>query len=169
MTIVAAQEVRAADLYGDNYNPPPDNGEYYDEGPAGACDDRGPCDEVAPSRRTYSYERRDEYEYREGSLKDGYAPPPPEPRYREGNYRAETTCAPRWQIKRRLRDEGWVDLWPIDREGPVGSLKARRVQSGRLFVLDIDKCTGEIVHARPQFLRTFGAYEPPRWRDHRPY
>lgn len=175
MTFVAAQEVRAADLYGENYNPPPDSGEYYDEGPAGACDDRGRCDEALPSRRysdrgAYSYERDDDG-YRGGSVKDGYPVPvsPPAPRYREGNYRAEASCLPRWQIKRRLREDGWVDLRPIDRDGPIVSVKARRVQSGRMFTLDIDRCTGEIVHARREFLRTFGAYDPPRWYDRRPY
>lgn len=172
MTFVAAPHVRAADLYGENYNPPADTGEY-DEGPVGACDDRGPCDEGPPPAR---YSDRGAYdgepapdEYRGGSIKDGYPEPVPPPRYGEGRYRAETACVPRWQIKRRLRDEGWVDLWPVDREGPIGSLKARRIHSGRMFVLDIDKCTGEIVHARPQFLRTYGAYDPPRWRDRRPY
>jgi hypothetical protein len=181
MTFVAAPHVRAADLYGENYNPPADTGEY-DEGPPpasysdrGACDDRGPCDEGPPPAR-YSdrgaYDGEPEpYEYRGGSIKDGYpAPvPPPAARYDEGRYRIEAACIPRWQIKRRLRDEGWVDLWPLERGGPVVSVKARRAQSGRMFVLDVDRCTGEIVHARPQFLRTFGAYDPPRWRDRRPY
>ncbi len=107
-----------------------------------------------------AYEQRDEYEYREGSLKDGYA-------LASAGAAAivKATIAPRRHAHRAGRSSAAcvtrMGRSVADRSrGSVGSLKARRVQSGRLFVLDIDKCTGEIVHARPQFLRTFGAYEP---------
>ena len=44
-------------------------------------------------------------------------------------------------------------------------LRARRVESGRVFTLRVDRCSGEIVDARPHHLRAFGAYAP-RFRGH---
>jgi hypothetical protein len=75
----------------------------------------------------------------------------------------------RWQIRSRLRGEGWVDLRPLDREGPSTLVRARRVDTGRVFTLRVDRCSGEIVDARPYYLRALGAYVPRRWERPYPY
>lgn len=165
MSIVVAPRVHAADLYGETYTPPAETDDY-DEGPYAACD-QDPCDEEAPLPESYSDYEDAPYGY-EGSLKDGL-PPPPRPRYGERRDHAERVCLPRSEIKRRLHSEGWTDLRPIDRDGPIVGVRARRSYSGRQFVLDVDRCTGDIVYARPAALRTFGAYERPRWGDGAPY
>jgi hypothetical protein len=66
-------------------------------------------------------------------------------------------------VRNRLRGEGWVDLRPLDRRDGWALLRARRIDSGRVFTLRIDRCSGEIVDARPHYLRAFGAYAPRRW------
>jgi hypothetical protein len=48
-------------------------------------------------------------------------------------------------------------------------LSARRVDSGRVFTLRVDRCSGVIVDARPRYLRAFGAYAPRRWGWERAY
>ncbi len=166
----------AADLYGENYYPPRDDVPYderYAERapypPPGAYDER--CDDDAcarPDRYSYDGQPHDEYP---GSIKDGYATPvPPHHRYAErwdGGY--DGRCIPRWQIRRNLRADGWTDLRPLEREGAIATIRARRHDSGRIFTLRVDRCSGEIVDARPHYLREFGAYSPRPWHRGRAY
>jgi hypothetical protein len=75
-------------------------------------------------------------------------------------------CVPREMIKRQLLGEGWHDFHDPDLRGDLASVRARR-PSGRLFDLTIDRCTGEIVEARPLEARPYGPYaygpSPRRW------
>jgi hypothetical protein len=73
-------------------------------------------------------------------------------------------CVPRAEIKHRLLREGWHDFHDPDLRGDLANVRARR-PSGRLFELTVDRCSGEIVSARPLEPRPFFgpyAYGPPR-------
>jgi hypothetical protein len=43
----------------------------------------------------------------------------------------------------------------------------RRLDTGRVFLLRVDGCSGEILAARPSYLRNFGAYEQRPWPGRR--
>jgi hypothetical protein len=175
LTFAGVERAGAADLYGENYYPPPE-AEPYDD-PSYAEGDRYPPpathyndddDAYRPDRyveRDAPY--RDDYPYR-GSTKDGGAYIPPS-RFADRDYGRPGPCVSRWQIRSRLHDEGWVNIRPLDRQGETSLLRARRADSGRIFTLRVDRCSGEIVDARPHYLRTFGAYAPRPWERPRPY
>jgi hypothetical protein len=75
-------------------------------------------------------------------------------------------CLPREEIKERLLRHGWHDFHDGDLHGDIAIVRARR-PSGRLFMLSIDRCSGDVVNAEPLEPRRFGpyAYGPPprRW------
>jgi hypothetical protein len=77
----------------------------------------------------------------------GFAPPADWSRY--GSYRYDDACVPRRVARRRLRREGWRGFHDFEPRGGVVLVKARRRWSGRAFELAIDRCSGEIVGARP--------------------
>ena len=82
---------------------------------------------------------------------DRYAQPPADfeppypPRYAGGG-----PCVPREAVRDRLLSEGWGDFRDFEPRGRVVMVQARR-PSGRLFDLTIDRCSGEVVDARPVF------------------
>jgi hypothetical protein len=166
---LAATAVQAADL--DDTGPPPDRrGSAYDD-PRYADMYRYPPRQPAPGYavpappapgyavpappppRDYAY-REDEYDrYREPrrySYSDPRAP------YGQG-------CVPREAIKHRLMSEGWHDFHDGELQGNLATVHARR-PSGRLFRLTVDRCSGDVVTARPLEGRPY-AYGPPmrRW------
>lgn len=158
---VGAPGVRAADLgYGpdDRYSSPYDDPRYRDL--------YGPSSPRETQR--YTYEERT---YRppvppyNGYRDEDYAPVPR--RYTE-DYRFGTSCLPRHEARRRLRDEGWGDFHDLELTPNIAILRARR-PNGDLFDLRIDRCTGAVVHARPIGHAVPGpfAYGPRRWP--RPY
>jgi hypothetical protein len=61
--------------------------------------------------------------------------------YREG-------CVPRHEVRRQLERDGWSGFFDADPAGEVARVKARR-PDGRLYQLAVDRCTGEVVSARP--------------------
>ena len=79
-------------------------------------------------------------------------------------------CVSREQIKHRLMRHGWQDFHAADARGEVAVVHARR-PSGRLFVLTLDRCSGEIVAVTPLEGRPYGsyAYGPPPRRWDRTY
>jgi len=100
-------------------------------------------------------------DYRHGSLKDRWGD---EERldYRDrGNVRS--ACASREGIRDRLIADGWRDFDNPDPRGAFVVVEARR-PSGRLFQLRIDRCTGEVVLARPLEPRPRYWYRS-RWDD----
>lgn len=171
----------AADLYGETYSeaPPPDD---YDDDPA--LQDRYGQDRYGDGRYSEA-PPSDRYEDRygrpldppPGSIKDGYpVPMPPPARYSEPPPRRveRFACLDRWQIKRELRRSGWTDLRPLGGDGRVVHALARRFDSSTSFRLRVDRCSGEVLAARPEYLRTFayGEREPywpeqRRWDRHR--
>lgn len=89
-------------------------------------------DERAPPRRVY------EPDYRPAPPRYGFAPPP----------RQRFACAPRREIRHQLAAAGWFDFRPVAVRPNVAVVHARR-GNGELFLLNVDRCTGEVVHARP--------------------
>jgi hypothetical protein len=173
-----ATAAHAADLDGEAYVEPP-----YDD--SGYADESGGPDEYAPSReygarQGYSaareYNAPREYGAAEplpGSIKDGYPVPMPPPRYSEERtyQRVERIerrserhgCLARWEIRRSLNRDGWVDIRPMGGDGATVRIRATRFDSGRMFNLRVDKCSGEVIAARPHFLRSY-AYRDRPWR-----
>ncbi len=93
----------------------------------------------------------------------GFAEPPrvvPHYAYREPR------CVPRRVVRRRLRAQGWYDFHKFRPRGPIMLVRARRAP-GRPFKLAIDRCSGEIVEARPLRRRRLGpfAFGPRRGRS----
>src|SRR5262249_21320178 len=107
----------------------------------------------------------------------GEAVPPPdryadvpedfEPPYPEREY-AGRGCVPRELARDRLRDAGWYDFHGLERREDVVLVKARR-REGRLYDLTIDRCSGEVVDARPLFDRGPGPYVYGAGHGPRPY
>lgn len=114
---------------------------------------------------------------------DGYGEGPPPPRYeRYDRYAdgpddfeppypqryAERGCTPRELARDRLRDAGWFDFHGLEAREDVVLVKAR-APSGRLFDLTIDRCSGQIVDARPLRRRGPGPYAYGPRRHWAPY
>jgi hypothetical protein len=70
-------------------------------------------------------------------------------------------CVPRRVIRARLLSDGWNDFDNLEPHGKVVLVTARS-PAGRPFDLTIDRCTGDIVDARPIAGRRDYAYGPRR-------
>jgi len=132
--LILALPASAADLYeprtGSAYDDPRYADIYGEDPPAydryrDPRDDFGP---VYPPRPVYKHRFYRDFE------RDRYAEGP--------------ACVPRRLARERLRDDGWGDFRNLELRRNFVLLQARR-PSGRLFDLTIDRCTGEIVEARP--------------------
>jgi hypothetical protein len=160
----AYDDPRYADLYGDTPARPPSIERHY---AAPYPPPYRPQPDYAP-RPTYGY---------------GYPPIPREPVYRDDYaprryvevdpYRRGyephrgNGCLGKEQVRWQLERQGWQDFHDpyIGGQG-VAFLKARR-PSGRLFQLQVDRCSGEIIQARPLEPRhgPFADYDQrPRYR-----
>ena len=168
IVFMAVPQARAADFGGDSGYPPygSDRGyaeEYRDDGSSGYAPDggeyyEGQGDQYPPPDGEPSYQ---------GSIKDGYPvpqPPPYKERYSERYEGPGPGCISGVRIKHSLRAQGWIDLRPLEAGGRLATVKARRQGTGEKFILKLDNCSGEIVHARPQYLRTYGEYDRRPWR-----
>ncbi len=86
--------------------------------------------------------------------------------------RAERYCAERGFVHEDLRAQGWRDFRNVEPRGNVALVEARRVGSGRLFLLTVDRCNGDVVSAEPMaaprrdYLRRFDDNDW-RWRNDR--
>lgn len=107
-----------------------------------------------------------------GAIKDGYpvpmgpptygeAAPPPLPPKRVDRF----ACLESWQLEERLRHDGWTDLDARSTRRGVTRINARRDDTGRPFTLRVDRCSGELISARPSY-KVFGEHRP-HYRDHR--
>lgn len=131
----AYDDPRYADLYG--YAPPPPPPPFVEKRYYG---------------ERYGYDRvpiPKEPVYRD--YNDGV--PPVRRRYsdvpRHRVYGVKPACAPKDEVQFRLQQDGWHgfhDARPLDSE--TAQVKARR-RNGRLFELTIDRCSGDVVQARP--------------------
>ncbi len=162
----------AADL---GYDAPPRQGSAYDDPRYADLYGRPP----APPPR-YGYQAYPPIPsapvYRDHD--DSYAPPPPYKRYAETHPRdgyGRTACAPKDEIQHRLTRQGWFGFHApevIDRD--TAFVKARR-PSGRLFEIKLDRCSGDILSARPIEPRFTGrdpygpnSYGPNTYGEYRP-
>lgn len=98
-------------------------------------------------------------------------PVPPEPVYRDRYYEepgryAEVLppaygnrrgCLPREQIRLQLERDGWHGFFSAEARGDLALVKARR-PDGRAYALQVDRCTGDVVDARPLAPQGYGPY-----------
>lgn len=148
---------RYRDLYGPS-RPYAEAPPAYDHPPPGYY-------RPAPTPRGYVYRDRPDDSYRpypaprRYSYAEPYAPPP-----------VARACLHREEIKRRLVEEGWRDFRDVELRPDAVRVHARR-PSGDLYVLRVDRCTGEIVNSRLLERGQYGPYAygtAPRRYD-RPY
>lgn len=142
LTLSTAGPGQAADLYD---SPPSRHGSAYDD-PRYADIYRHP-----PSRKDHyeeRYERRDRHDdddrYDRYDRKGYLRPFDRGPRHAGRHY----GCVPRHAIRERLSGDGWHDFHDLELSGGIAYVKARR-PGGRQFDLKVDRCTGDIVDARP--------------------
>jgi hypothetical protein len=150
--VVGAASARAADLYG----PIPDR---Y----SSAYEDPRYRDLYGPEPRPHYGQRYEQRFYHP-------VPPPPPPHvhsYKDDpdhrpplrqfnhfdsgpNWRHErhgAACIPREEIRRGLIEEGWYAFRDLEIRGDVALVRARR-PNGDVYDLKVDRCSGEVVHAR---------------------
>lgn len=185
---VPLRSVSAADLDGDAYGEQPYDEQESEPGYAEPDygDERGQprgrySEAPPPDRYQEPYDEGGPDEQRPGSIKDGYPVPmpPPQagqepapPRYADRPpmhadrpmHGDRYACLDRWQVKRRLRSEGWLAIRPMGGDGRVVDIRARRFDSSSPFHLRVDRCSGAVISAHPRRSRDF-AYRD--WRRDR--
>ncbi len=67
-------------------------------------------------------------------------------RYDQPRYAPE--CAPRREVRRQLIRDGWSDFAEVELRDQVAVVTARR-PNGEAYRLKIDRCSGQIVDAKP--------------------
>ena len=172
LTMGAPGTAPAADLHGEGYQQPYDNSEYDDQdyrdrrhSHADSYDSQNYSD--------YSNQDYDEDAYRgryRSSYKDGeyLEPMNRPPRYADESWRGREGCTPRWQIRQRMMDDGWRNIYRLRVLDNAVVIRAQR-PSGRPFDLKLDRCTGDIVDRRPAHMGTFSGYAPEYRRYSRTY
>lgn len=150
--LAGASAASAADLAGDPYGD-----DYYAESSYESREKAVVREEEIYKRRRYS----ERHSYAE------YEPVPPR-RVWDGPGYGRRACVPRGEIRHGLAANGWYDFHDVELRGEIAVLRARR-GSGRLFDLHVDRCTGDVVSARPLERRAFAPYEPGARRYWRAY
>ena len=146
MYLAGAPGASAADL-GEDYGPR--YGAAYDD-PRYADIYRDPVPQ--PPRRYEQYE--EEYDA------DDYDPQrlaEVPPYVRDRPYAHDRGCMPRREIRYRLKAEGWDDFHDIEFRDGTALVRARR-PSGELYELRVDRCSGDVVHARALHGPVWGPY-----------
>lgn len=68
---------------------------------------------------------------------------------RYGNVFAnDNHCMSRWRVRTKLFSRGWMPIRVLDRRRRLVKIQAIRY-NGTRFILHIDRCTGNIIRARP--------------------
>ena len=86
----------------------------------------------------YREEYRENYREQRGYLRDMNPPP--------AHY--GSACLPKHVIRDNLERRGWQDFQDLEAHGNVVQVRARR-PSGRAFDLSVDRCSGQVLEARP--------------------
>ena len=86
---------------------------------------------------------------------------------RDDDTRTHTACVSREEIKDRLLDEGWRDFQNIELRGGMARIEARRRSD--VYVLKVDRCSGDIVNAKRLDRSDGGSYAYEQDRPRRPY
>jgi hypothetical protein len=140
----AYDDPRYADLYGEEPTAPPRPEPRYVE-----RYDHVPIPREPIYRDDGRFDRYERYDR---------VPPP-------RGYAAGPACLGKDEVRYRLEREGWLDFHaPHIEDARVAWVRARR-PSGRVFQLQVDRCSGEVISARPVEPR-YGAYQDrvPYWR-----
>lgn len=141
---------RYADIYRDPKPPLPPR--YGERPPAAPCPG---YTETCEEEERYSYaEPRDDYP-RRWSRKDRVegeylAPMPHAPSFEYRRTRrefAEPECVHRREIRRELVRDGWSDFQDLEIRDGFAFVTARRPR-GQFYRLKVDRCDGEVVHAK---------------------
>lgn len=104
-----------------------------------------------------------------GSLKDDIAPEVDEPRWgqhkrwrqrdyadrsvdrwsdrRPDEWNGSQRCIPKRRIRRQLRREGWRGFRRGRVRGNIGYMVARQRDTGEIYELAVDRCTGDVISA----------------------
>ncbi len=69
-------------------------------------------------------------------------------------------CLPPWRIKSRLKSDGWEKFRDVSHNGKTVVVRASRCDTGRRFLLRVDRCSGAIVSAHSEHNRRYGSYRP---------
>lgn len=148
LPVTAITSTRAADIH-DRYAPrtaaPYDDPRYEDvfSHPAPPASRYAEPRYEAPRHfeppRDHYYPRTDRY---------GYLAPMNPPSHSHYGAPIDPRCVPRGEIKRGLVNEGWRDFHELEFRGRLALINARR-PNGQLYALQLDRCSGEIVGARP--------------------
>lgn len=150
-----ASPVSAADIYDDDSAPQAES-PYSDPRYGDIYGTPKPPRYAAPAPQSYQpppYSPPRSPQYAPGAKDDGYDPRAYSgPRYtdRAADRYAELgpACIPRRAVRQRLASEGWGDFHDLEIRDRIALLRARR-SDGRLYELKIDRCSGEVVRARP--------------------
>ncbi len=113
------------------------------------------------------YDASDNYEY-QGSVKDDFFEPESRDWDRRGRYGRSydrRRCVPPRDIRYGLKADGWFDFSGYEQDDGVVCLRARRRDTGRLYEIELDSCSGLIVRAKPLRTRGFrrSRWLPERW------
>lgn len=162
----------AGEAYGEEYSEESYT-EHYDD-----VEDGVPSRYSGSPHVSYKDDPIDDVADKGGSIKDGYpvpmpppddhaAAPPPPPRASRPRRVERVACLESWEIERRLEHHGWADIRAVATRRGVTRIRARRIDTGRPFLLRVDRCSGDLITARPR-LRAFGGFRHPRpWRERR--
>jgi hypothetical protein len=137
----AYSDPRYADIYGYQKPVPPQHYGYQHPGYAPPPPPHVPI----PHEPVYKYPPRysEDYAPPRGYAPPGYGPPPRSYSHRNPN------CLSKDTIQRELIADGWREFHaPNVLNQDEATLRARR-PDGRLFELRVDRCTGEVIAARP--------------------
>ncbi len=147
-------------------------GEFHEEyyGPSHGTPMGDPPDADYDRPPAYKINKAKKYRYRDydppveygGSVKDDYVEPPYSRKYGR-SYRRHRCVHPR-DIRYGLKSDGWYDFAGYDEADGLICLRARRRDTGRLYEIELDSCSGLIVSATP--LRSRG-YRYRRFRSSR--
>lgn len=85
--------------------------------------------------------------YPSGQWRDEHDVPPPR-RLADEYAPREDGCVPRRAIRDHLVTDGWSGFHDLEIRGRSAHIRARR-PDGRLYALKLDRCSGQIVRARP--------------------
>jgi hypothetical protein len=140
--VASAGLASAADLYSPYAEPYRQGSPYEDPRYGDIYRQPGPAPYAAPYREPYGSPRPPGYLEPFSSPRFGGGPTYPDHSYYNNG------CVPRQEVKDRLLRQGWHAFTDLELRGEVAFVRARR-PNGRTFELQVDRCSGNVIEARP--------------------